>query len=268
MACVGCGAETKAGTLLCARCAARIDDPFALLPSAQDPMADARLFQMSSVMIRIVPTPTNELTYSRGPGPALRLRSILSRDDKGPVQTLVEEYLAGMGVELHVWGDEKLPRRAFLAALLEGAGPLEFPTELWGRASVRMGNLHALLVRHVSALPIDDAWKEPFVARNGEAARALYARARPFGSLSSVVASNRALLDHWGGRSAEALLTLTSLTRTDSVDADVVAALVKQAMVLTDLGRKDEAQDALAKVPSAMLDPRSTELKRRLEGSA
>jgi hypothetical protein len=266
MSCLSCGSETKAGTLLCARCAARIDDPFILLPSAQDPMADARLFQMSSVMIRIVPTPTSELTYNRGPGPAIRLRSMLSRQDKGPVQTLVEEYLVGMGVELHVWGDERLPRRAFLAPLLEGVAHLELKSELWARASVRMGNLHALLVRHVAALPIDDEWKARFIARSDDEARTLYARARRFSSLSSVVASNRALLDHWGGRSAEALMALTSLTRSESVNVDVVAALVKQAMVLADLGRNDEARDALAKVPSSMLDPRSTDLRRKLEG--
>jgi hypothetical protein len=266
MPCVACGSETKAGTLLCARCAARIDDPFSLVPCSQDPMADARLFQTGSAAIRVFPSPSEDLALSRGPGPALRLRAMLSREDKRPVQTLVDEYLAGMGVDLHVWGDERLPRRAFLPSLLDGAGPLDFKTETWARASIRMGNLHALLVRHVSILPIDDSWRRPFVDSNAETARALYARARSYGSLSSVVSSDRALLDHWTGRSVEALSALAALTRSESVDADVVAALVKQALVFVDLGKNDEALDALAKVPGAMLDRRAAALRRSLEG--
>jgi hypothetical protein len=265
MACVSCGVETKDGVLMCKTCLDGMLDPLALTKRMQDPGADLRLHQIGSAVLRIGPVPSSELDFGEGVEPAIRLRSLTERGDVGQLQTLVEEYLASAGVSLHVWGDERLPRRAFLYRILEEVKGIETKSEIWARASVRMGNVHALMVLAASELPLDEAWQTAFIKEHEGSALSFYSRSKEHRPLWKVAQSNQAMLYAWMGRREEALSILEDL-RPYRVDRETACFALKRAMVLCDSGKGKECREELAQVPEELLDPHARRIKHELEG--
>jgi len=264
MACVSCGVATKVGVLMCKTCLDGMLDPLAMTKRMQDPAADQRLQQVGSVILRIGPVPSSELDFGEGVEPAIRLRSLMERGEMGQLQTLVEEYLASLGMPLHVWGDERLPRRAFLWRMMEEVKGIEIKSEIWAKASLRMGNIHALLVLAASELPVDEDWQTAFIKEHEGVALSLYSRSKEHRPLWKVAQSNQAMLYAWMGRREEALSILEDL-RPYRVDRETVSFALKRAMVLCDSGKKKECREELSQVPDELLDPHSRWVKRGLE---
>ncbi len=249
---------------MCGRCLEGILDPLSLLRRMQDPAADLRLHQVGSAIIRVGPVASTELEFGEGVEPALRLRSTMERDDKGPLSSLVEEYLAAAGFALHLWGDERVPQRTFLWRLVEEVRHLDLRTELWARASVRMGNLHSLLVLAASELSVDEVWQSTFIKKNANLAFSLYSRAKEHRLLWRVAQSNQALLLAWMGRTEDALGILEDL-RPYRVDPETVHFAIKKAMVLHENGREKECLEELSNIPDELMDDRAKRFKQSME---
>jgi len=263
---VSCGAETKVGVLLCAQCLEGIMDPFSLMPRALDPFSDARLQHMSSAMLRIGPVVGSDLVMGGGPEPALLLREMLERRDRSRVPTFVEEYLAAIGISLHLWGYERLPRRTFAFRLIEDTQNLDFHSEIWARACVRMANVHSLLILSVSDLPLDPSWSTDFQRERSKDALRLYAQAEAYPSLHRIAQSNKALMYDWLGQPSEALAILDKIIN-EKMDEDYANITLKKAMVLCESGRRAESSQALELIPDALMDERAKKFKADLEGS-
>jgi len=249
---------------MCKRCLDGMMDPLSLTRRMQDPAADMRLHQVGSAVLRVGPVTSIDMEFGEGVEPAIRLRNLMERGDQGPLQTLVEEYLASCGVTLHVWGDERLPRRTFLWRLVEEVRALEVKSEIWARASVRMGNLHALLVMAAVRLPADEAWRSAFIKEKSSIALTLYSRARDHRPLWKVAQSDQAMLYSWIGRTDDALRILEDLTAYRA-DRETVNYAIKRAMVLFDVGRGDECREELSLIPEELLDPHLRRIRTSLE---
>jgi hypothetical protein len=264
MACVSCGVDTKVGVLMCQRCLEGILDPLSITRRMQDPAADLRLHQVGSAILRVGPVPSSELDFGEGVEPAIRLLSLTERGEQGQLQTLVEEYLASIGISLHVWGDERLPRRAFLWRMMEGVKGLEIKSEIWARACVRMGNLHALLVLAASELPVDEEWQSSFIKEHEGVALSFYSKSKEHRPTWKVAQSNQAMLYAWMGRREEALGILDDL-RPYRVDKETANFALKRAMVLCDAGKGKDCREELSQIPEELLDPHSRKIRRGLE---
>lgn len=265
MGCVVCGAETKGAALLCGKCFEKIDDPLPLMPTALDPKSDQRLFQISSVSLRIGPVSPADVSHSKGLEPALRLREILSSEDKSGMPQFVNSYLAGLGVRLHLRGDERLPRRGMIWNILQNAKDMDFKTEQWAAASIRMGNIFTLLVREISRLPIEASAVLPFVQRKSDLARQLYARSMPYCSLNAAASANEALLDHWTGNSEKALSTVEGLIISEELESVRTHLLIVKATILVETGMRPQAVQVLESIPGKVKDERVARLKALIE---
>jgi hypothetical protein len=264
MACVSCGAETKVGVLMCKSCLDGMLDPLSLTKRMQDPAADMRLHQVGSAVLRIGPTSSAEMDFGEGVEPAIRLRSLMERGGQVALQTLVEEYLASAGISLHLWGDERVPRRAFLWRMVGDVKGLETKSDIWARASVRMGNLHVLLVRSAAGLPVDEAWKSDFIKENSSVALSLYSRAKDYRPLWKIAQSNLAMLYSWIGRTDDALRILEDLLAY-RVDKETVNFAIKRAVILCDAGRGKECEEELSLIPEELMDAHLRKIKAGLE---
>jgi len=264
LACVSCGADTKEGAILCARCFARIDDPLMLLPRALDPISDMRLLQLNSPRLRIGPLSAAEIDLDKGLDPITRLREgeEWKPDELG---SLIDLNLSAMGVDLHLWGDEIMPYRESTWRLIKAAEGKEHSTESWARCSVRMGNLLALLIKEVAALPIDGKAKERFIEETKERAKGLFERADPFPGLRWAALSNQALMEHWSGESQTALSLLQFVVKKEVPEAERYRAELKRAMVLLDEGDREGASGILSSMPASMMDERLERIRDRLE---
>jgi hypothetical protein len=266
MACVSCGVETKVGVLMCKRCLDGRMDPLTLTKRMQDPAADMRLHQVGSAVLRVGPVSGTDMDFGEGVEPAIRLRSLMEREEVVALQSLVEEYLASAGIALHVWGDERLPRRAFLWRMVEDVRSLEARSELWAKASVRMGNLHALLVQAAANLPVDEAWRTDFIKKNASVSLSLYSRAKEYRPMWKVAQSNLAMLYSWIGRTDEALHILEDLLG-HRADKETVNFAIKRAIILCDAGRRKECEEELSLIPEELMDVHLKSIKARLEAS-
>jgi hypothetical protein len=264
MACVSCGVETEPGVLMCKICLDGILDPMSITKRMQDPAADMRLQQVGSAVLRIGPVPSSDLEFGEGVEPAIRLRSLMERGEHVQLQGLVEEYLASAGISLHVWGDERVPRRTFLWRMVQEVKAIEVKSEIWARASVRMGNLHSLLVLAAARLPVDKAWQSSFIKESSTVVLALYSRAKEYRPLWKVAQSNQAMLYAWIGRTDDALRILDDLCAY-RVDKETVNYTIKRAMVLTEAGRGDECREEVEHIPEELLTPHLIRMKRQME---
>ncbi|MCU0861306.1 MAG: hypothetical protein MUE65_03205, partial [Methanomassiliicoccales archaeon] len=168
------------------------------------------------------------------------------------------------GLALHLWGDERLPRRAFLWRLVDEVGPLDLKGEMWARASVRIGNLYSLMVLAVSELPVDDSWRADFTKDSASSALSLYSRAKEHRPLWRVAQSNTAMLRAWMGRTEESLRILDELA-SFRVDKETMPFSLKRAMVLCDAGRRDDCLEELARIPEELMDARAKRFRAQLE---
>jgi len=266
MACVSCGAETKVGALMCKRCLDGMMDPISLTPRTQDPCSDARLQQMGSVTLRIGPVVGSDHYLGGGVEPALRLRSLMERPEKSNLPGFVEEYLAGVGIGLHVWGYERLPRRGLIWKVVEACEELEFKSEVWARASVRMANLHSLTVLAATELPLDDTWFSGFVKERSGAALRLYSRADQYPSVARVARSNMAMLHAWLGRPEEAIKILDEL-KAEPMDEESANLTLKKAMILCNSGHRADGAQVLDLIPVELMDWRAKRFRSELEAT-
>jgi len=264
---VVCGVETKGAALLCGRCLGKIDDPLVFLPVSLDPISDHRLFQVASASLRIGPTSTADTTFSKGLEPALRLREIQASKDVGTLSQFINRYLMGLGIGLYLRGDERIPRRGLIWNIMKGAEGLEFNTEQWASASVRMGNIYSLLARALSTLPIDPSVALPLAQRNADTARRLYSRSLPYPSLNLASSANEAMLDHWTGDSNKALLTIERLLGFELSEDDRSHLMIVKATILVDTGETAKAVQIVESLPGMVKDSRVSRLKALTEGS-
>ncbi|HVO78222.1 MAG TPA: hypothetical protein VMS79_05070 [Methanomassiliicoccales archaeon] len=260
MACVSCGGETRPGVLMCGRCLGGLDDPLDLLPRMQDSTADLRLFRRGSLLLRIGPVVGEDVEVGRGVEPALRLRSLMEEGNSESLARFVDKYLAGAGVGLHLWGDERIPRRALVWSVVKAADSARLEGSGWERACLRVANVHSLLVKHASAMPVDHDWLSAFLTSHAKAAEKCYSYSSSSKELEVTSAANFALLKFYSGRGDEALQILEGLGGSFEV-------IVKTAIVLEGLGRRDEALSTLQRIPQEQMDRRATELRLRLEGT-
>ena len=79
---------------------------------------------------------------------------------------------------MHLFGDELLPRRPFIWELIKQTEGVEIASEVWARASLRMANVHILLVRAASRLAVDESWQTPFLKSHTGSALSLFARSK------------------------------------------------------------------------------------------
>jgi hypothetical protein len=260
LACVICGADT--GNVICETCARRIRDPLILVYNALDPYSDQRLAGMNSASMRIHAVPRDQVLLNQAMDPAVRFREMMARDDLSPVPSFIDSYLSGVGIGLHVTGEERLPERRLLWEILTEASDLDLPTDVWARAAVKMANLRALIVRAMGTMPLGEAKRE-VMEREAEKARGLWSKADAFPSLRSAALANEALMDHWMGDSENALEVLGFLYTNEDVDWDRSHILIKRAMILDDLGQEEKLRSVLQEIPSKVRSRRVDEMRRR-----
>ncbi|MDD1771210.1 MAG: hypothetical protein LUO79_09025, partial [Methanomassiliicoccales archaeon] len=193
--------------------------------------------------------------------PALRLRSLLEEGDAEGLARFVDKYLAGAGVGLHLWGDERVPRRTLVWNVVRSADSVGTEGEGWDRACLRVANVHTLIVKYASTMPVDGNWLAAFLAAHVKAAESGYAKARATKELAAISDSNLALLRLFSGKGDEGLGILEGL-------GDSLEITVKKAIVLEGMGRNEEALSIIAKLPPESVDRRVTALRLRLEGTA
>ena len=265
MACTACGKETKAGVLLCAGCLSGLSDPLDLLFRLIDPTADARLLKIQSVSMRVFPTNGPALGYSASLDAPLRLPALVEHENVAAFPSFVDEYLAGIGIGVHLFGDELLPRRPFVWELIKQAEDVEIASEVWARASLRIANVHILLVRAASRLAVDESWLTPFLKKHTGSALSLSSRSKDYPKLNRVAASNLQMMNAFLGNAEEAIAELTKLEA--EADDDPYQITIKKAMLLMHAGKDKLAKEELQKIPASFNDLRARRLRARSEGS-
>ena len=251
--------------LFCAGCLSGLKDPLDLLPRLIDPTADARLHKVQSVSMRIFPTNGPALSFGSGLDAPLRLPSLMEHERIAAFASFVDQYLAGAGIGLHLFGDELLPRRSFVWELIRQTEGVEIASEEWARASLRMANVHILLVRAVSRLVVDEIWQTSFLRSHTGSALSLCARSKEHPTLDRIAASNLQMMNAFLGNVEEAIMELGKLDV--GSDDDRYQIMIKKAILLMRAGNGDLAKEALRKVPTSFDDMRARRLKARLEES-
>ncbi len=235
-----------------------------LLPRLIDPTADARLLRMQSVSMRVFPTNGPALIYGAGIDAPLRLPALMEHERIAAFSSFVDDYLAGIGVGLHVFGDELLPRRPFVWELIKQTEEVEIASEEWARASIRMANVHILLVRAVSRLAVDEDWQTSFLKSHTGSALRLCERSKAYPNLHRIASSNLQMMNAFLGNLEEAIAELDKL---ESADDDYTQITIKKALLLLQAGKDAMAKEALQRLPPSFNDNRAAKLKVRLEGS-
>lgn len=240
MVCTFCGAPSSEGAMVCSSCLEKVQGELYLQNWAVDPRSDLRSLGSRSACLRVGPGSQGEVLLGKGPDPYLLVERTMQSEDRSHLPTVLDQYLAGMGVELHLMGDEHLPVRPVLKELTSIPDDLDFEGERWGRALLRLGNLLAISARDVSRLPLgEDGRREAFVERAARA-RSYYERAAAVPELSPIAQANLAMLRHWGGEHQAAIESLRAVANTSD------GARVQLAKVYWDLGREDEAAEAVS----------------------
>ncbi len=251
--------------LFCAGCLTGLKDPLDLLPRLIDPTADARLHKVQSVSMRIFPTNGPTLSFGAGLDAPLRLPALMEHERIAAFPSFIDDYLAGAGVGLHLFGDELLPRRPFVWELIKQTEGVEIASEAWARASLRMANVHILLVRAASRLAIDESWQTSFLRSHTGSALSLCARSKEYPKLDRIAASNLQMMNAFLGNLEEAIAELSKFEA--EADNDSYQIIIKKALLLMRAEKNDLAMEALQRIPSAFEDLRAKRLKTRLEAS-
>jgi len=238
MVCTFCGAASTEGAMVCSACYEKVREEFFLRDWSVDPRSDLRSLGIRSACLRVGPSSQGEVLLRKGSDPYLLVERTLQAEDRSHLPTVLDHYLAGMGVGLHLMGDEQLPVRPKVRELLTIPDTMEYQGERWGRALLRLGNLLALSARDLSRLPLGDDLRRGLFADRASRALALYRRAAAVPELAPISNANAAVLRIWGG-DIEALEEL----RTMAVDDGTRMQLAK---VYWDMGKEDEAAEAVA----------------------
>jgi len=224
--------------MVCSACVEKVKEDFFLRDWSVDPRSDLRSLGIRSACLRVGPSSQGEVLLRKGSDPYLLVERTLQAEDRSHLPTVLDHYLAGMGVGLHLMGDEQLPVRPKVKELLSIPDQMDYQGERWGRALLRLGNLLALSARDLSRLPLGDDLRRGLFADRASRALALYRRAAAVPELAPISNANAAVLRIWGG-DIEALEEL----RTMAVDDGTRMQLAK---VYWDMGKEDEAAEAVA----------------------
>jgi hypothetical protein len=224
--------------MVCSACVEKVKEEFFLRDWSVDPRSDLRSLGIRSACLRVGPSSQGEVLLRKGSDPYLLVERTLQAEDRSHLPTVLDHYLAGMGVGLHLMGDEQLPVRPKVKELLSIPDQMDYQGERWGRALLRLGNLLALSARDLSRLPLGDDLRRGLFADRASRALALYRRAAAVPELAPISNANAAVLRIWGG-DIEALEEL----RTMAVDDGTRMQLAK---VYWDMGKEDEAAEAVA----------------------
>lgn len=238
MVCTFCGAASNEGAMVCSACVKMVREELFLRDWSVDPRSDLRSLGIRSACMRIGPSSQGEVLLRKGSDPYLLVERTLQAEDRSHLPTVLDHYLAGMGIGLHLMGDEQLPIRPQVKELLNIPDHADYQGERWGRALLRLGNLLALSARDISRLPLgDDVRKEIFRDRAAQAF-ALYQRAAAMPELEPISRTNTAVLRIWGG-DGEALEDLKAAAVDDG-------GRMQLAKVYWDMGREDDAAEVVA----------------------
>lgn len=238
MVCTFCGAASIEGAMVCSACVEMVREELFLRDWSVDPRSDLRSLGIRSACMRIGPSSQGEVLLRKGSDPYLLVERTLQAEDRSHLPTVLDHYLAGMGVGLHLMGDEQLPIRPQVKELLSIPDRMDYQGERWGRALLRLGNLLALSARDMSRLPLGDEVRNEIFRDRAARALSLYDRAAAVPELAPISRTNTAVLRIWGG-DGEALEELKASAADDG-------SRMQLAKVYWDMGREDEAAETVA----------------------
>ncbi len=238
MVCTFCGAASIEGAMVCSACVEMVREELFLRDWSVDPRSDLRSLGIRSACMRIGPSSQGEVLLRKGSDPYLLVERTLQAEDRSHLPTVLDHYLAGLGVGLHLMGDEPLPTRPQVKELLSIPDRMDYQGERWGRALLRLGNLLALSARDMSRLPLGDDVREEIFRDRAARALGLYRRAAAVPELAPISHTNTALLRIWGG-DGDALEELKAAAVDDG-------GRMQLAKAYWDMGREDEAAETVA----------------------
>jgi hypothetical protein len=266
MGCVVCGSPTKSGSLLCGKCFGRLGEPVSLVPRLMDPNADMRLVPNRSATMMIGPLVSPEVKFSKGTEPALTFRTMLTDQDRSRIPSYVDTYLEGVGVPLHLTGFERIPKRELTSSIIWNCETLEFDTDFWAKACIRIGNLYSLSVSRARYLAVGQQDLQSLLLKHIELARKFYSRSSGFPECERIAQGNSALLGHWMGESEKAIDTLEELIA-NHITAESAPFVVQGAIVLLETGQMERAKEALSAIPDKLRNRLANRIIASLEGS-
>lgn len=197
MVCLVCGNRTSAGASLCSRCFKRVEDPLGTLGLAIDPMADMRFHANDSVVLRIGPSFVGEVRLSKGLDPSVTFDRMINGPDRSHIPSFIDQYLSDLGIGLELNGNEMVPSRPLLASIIRSSVALDFESDTWGKACLRMGNIIALAVRRWAVLPLEPSDSAQLISGLRENAIILYSNAMKHAVLESIAKRNVETLEAW-----------------------------------------------------------------------
>ena len=159
----------------------------------------------------IGPLVSPEVRFSKGTEPALTFRTMLTDEDRSRIPSYIDMYLDGVGIPLHMTGSRSFPKRELISSMIWNSESLEYDTEFWARACLRIGNLYSLSACRVRYLTVDPKDQRELMEKHAALARKFYSRSSRFPKLDLIAQGNSALLDHWMGMSDRAVGELEKL---------------------------------------------------------
>ena len=197
MVCLVCGNRTSAGASLCSRCFKRVEDPLGTLGLAIDPMADMRFRANDSVVLRLGPSFVGEVRLSKGLDPSVTFDRMINGPDRSHVPSFIDEYLGDLGIALELKEDQMVPSRPLLSSMVRSSWGLDFDSDTWGKACLRMGNIVSLAVRRCAVLPLEPSDSAQLISELQEMAIRLYSNAMKHAVLESIAKRNIEALEAW-----------------------------------------------------------------------
>jgi hypothetical protein len=179
---------------------------------------------------------------------------MLTDQDQSRIPSYIDMYLHGVGVPLHLTGFERIPKRELISTIVWNCENLEYDTEFWARACIRVGNLYSISAARSRYLTVAPQDLKGLMDKHAGLARKFYSRSSRFPKLELIARGNSALLDHWMGESDKAVATLEGLIG-GAVDAEKAPFVVQGAIVLLETGHMDSAKEALLTIPVKLRSP-------------
>lgn len=226
-------------------------------------MADMRLESQDSVILRIGPSFVKEVKLGRGLDPSRTFDQMLTSEDRSHLPSMLDRYLSDLGLGLALRGDEMVPRRDLLVRMINETREMTFGNDVWARASMRMGNVISLAVRAAASLPVESTDSYYLVHEQALIAKSCYSRSREYEDLHLIAQGNEALLDHWCGRSEEAVSRLLSLLSGPAPRSEHSCQL---AQIYLEQGHKEKAAALLHGLDPPSMTAWAKRLLDRSEG--
>ena len=162
---------------------------------------------------------------------------------------------------MHLWGDERVPRRTLVWNVVRSVDSVATEGEGWDRACLRVANVHSLIVKHAFSMPVDGDWLSAFLAAHVKSAEKGYGRARTTKELASTSDSNLALLRSFSGKGDEALGILEGL------GGSLWRSRSRRRSSWREWARTRKLSRSSPSIPQENVDRRVMALRLRLEGN-